>query len=127
MTHRVYNTEQEAETAQRQKHYQLMLSQYNQFIDTYSEKYQTTITPEFIQQLYQAPKVFLDCTLDECWEYGYNKVLGFKNNEIQVDFKGVTTDYDVPKETVDNRWVIENSEDLIGGTVEENIELLEIE
>ena len=117
MNYRIYNTQQEAETAQRQVHYQSMLAQYNQFIDTWSEKFQTTITPEFIQQLYGASKLFLDCTLDECWEQGYNKILGFNNGKIRVDFEGVTTDFAKPVETIDGKWFIPDHELAEGGEV----------
>lgn len=122
MNYRVYDTRQEAETAQRQKHYMAMVAQYNAYIGVWSEAYQVTISAEFIQQLYQAPKLFLDCSIEECWEFGYNRVLGFNNGEIKTDFVGSTTDYAIPLQTITGKWALPENAELSGGEFMENVE-----
>lgn len=99
MSYIVTPTQQEAETIQRYIHNKEMEAQYNEYIPS-------AITAEELRIMYGATKPFLECTIDQRWLEGYNKILGFKNGEIQTNFKGAATNYYEPIMTADNKWAI---------------------
>ena len=89
-----------AEAIQKLVHYTYAMSvMYNKYVPS-------AISPEGLQAMYGASKPFLDCTIDECWVEGYNRVLGYKDGQLQTNFKGQSTDFSQARETVGGSWAM---------------------